>query len=85
MLKHENDILPFNPGQTIAIAGAAADSIGYVSAHGTATPHGDIAESQATAEVLCRMLPMLTARGLTRFGDVIEATRKHGRLLEDLN
>ncbi len=29
LLKHENDILPFNPGQTIAIAGAAADSIGY--------------------------------------------------------
>ncbi len=33
-------------------AGIHIDEIGYVSAHGTATEHGDIAESQATAEVL---------------------------------
>ena len=31
------------------------------------------------------MLPMLQARGMTTFGDVLEETRKHGRLLEDLN
>lgn len=29
LLKHENNILPFNPGQTIAIAGQAGDDIGY--------------------------------------------------------
>ncbi len=29
-----------------------ADSIGYISAHGTSTDRGDIAESQATAQVL---------------------------------
>jgi DNA polymerase-3 subunit epsilon len=31
------------------------------------------------------MLPMLEARGLATFGQVIEETRRHGRLLEDLN
>lgn len=35
-------------------AGVTADSIDYVNAHGTATDHGDIAESQATARVLGR-------------------------------
>lgn len=33
-------------------AGIDADDVGYVSAHGTATVHGDIAESQATFEVM---------------------------------
>lgn len=47
--------------------------------------HTALGDAQATAEVLCRMLPMLQARGMTTFGDVIAETRKHGRLLEDLN
>lgn len=47
--------------------------------------HTALGDAQATAEVLCRMLPMLRARGITRFGEVIAETRKHGRLLEDLN
>ncbi|MCB1310969.1 MAG: 3'-5' exonuclease [Sedimentitalea sp.] len=47
--------------------------------------HTALGDARATAEVLCRMLPMLEARGLRRFGDVIAETRKHGRLLEDLN
>ena len=42
-------------------------------------------DARATAEVLVRMLPMLKARGLTTFGEVIAETRRHGRLLEDLN
>lgn len=29
LLKHENDILPFRPGQKIALAGQAGDDIGY--------------------------------------------------------
>ncbi|MFC3095370.1 beta-ketoacyl-ACP synthase [Alteromonas sediminis] len=33
-------------------AGVTPDDIGYISAHGTATSHGDIAESQATFEVM---------------------------------
>lgn len=33
-------------------AGVSAQDIGFVCAHGTATDHGDIAESRATAEVL---------------------------------
>ena len=38
--------------ESLKDAGISADEIGYVSAHGTATTHGDIAESQATYEVL---------------------------------
>ncbi|MCG2594673.1 beta-ketoacyl-ACP synthase [Ramlibacter sp. XY19] len=33
-------------------AGVPASEIGYVNAHGTATDHGDVAESKATLEVL---------------------------------
>ena len=47
--------------------------------------HTALGDARATAEVLCHMLPMLEARGLTTFGAVIAETRKHGRLLEDLN
>lgn len=47
--------------------------------------HTALGDARATAEVLVRMLPMLQARGLTTFGAVIEETRRHGRLLEDLN
>lgn len=37
---------------SLADAGLSADAIGYVSAHGTATDRGDIAESHATHNVL---------------------------------
>ncbi len=47
--------------------------------------HTALGDARATAEVLVKMLPMLEARGLTSFGQVIEETRRHGRLLEDLN
>jgi DNA polymerase-3 subunit epsilon len=47
--------------------------------------HTALGDAQATAEVLCKMLPMLSAGGLQTFGDVIAETRKYGRLLEDLN
>ncbi len=47
--------------------------------------HTALADAYATAQTLCKMLPMLQARGMNRFGDVITETRKHGRLLEDLN
>lgn len=47
--------------------------------------HTAFGDAQATAEVLIFMLPMLQARGLDTFGAVIAETRRHGRLLEDLN
>lgn len=39
-------------------AGLQPSDIGYVSAHGTATDRGDLAESQATAEVLGSRVPI---------------------------
>ncbi len=39
-------------------AGVAAPDIGYVSAHGTATDRGDIAESHATARMLGDAMPI---------------------------
>lgn len=47
--------------------------------------HTALGDAQATAEVLCKLLPMLESRGFKTFGDVIAQTKKHGRLLEDLN
>ena len=38
-------------------AGIASDAIGYVSAHGTATDTGDIAESEATRNIFGRAVP----------------------------
>jgi len=43
---------------SLADAGLSADAIGYVSAHGTATDIGDIAESQATLSVLGEKTPI---------------------------
>ncbi|MGR3712345.1 MAG: exonuclease domain-containing protein [Shimia sp.] len=47
--------------------------------------HTALGDAQATAEVLCRMLPMLKSRGFGTLQEVIKQTRKHGRLLGDLN
>lgn len=47
--------------------------------------HTAMGDAEATAEAFCRMLPMLEARGLRTFGDVVAETRCHGRLLADLN
>lgn len=47
--------------------------------------HTALGDARATAEVLVRMLPMLEARGFDTFGKVIAQTKRHGRLLEDLN
>lgn len=47
--------------------------------------HTALGDAQATAEALCKMLPILSSRGYRTFGEVIEQTRKHGRLLKDLN
>jgi 3-oxoacyl-[acyl-carrier-protein] synthase II len=39
-------------------AGLAPEAIGYINAHGTATQHGDVAETQATAEVFGKRAPI---------------------------
>ncbi|MEH6579267.1 MAG: beta-ketoacyl-ACP synthase [Amphritea sp.] len=41
------------------------DAIGYISAHGTATDRGDIAESQATAEVFGNSTPISSFKSFT--------------------
>lgn len=44
--------------KALANAGLDAAAIGYVSAHGTATDRGDVAESHATANVLGNAMPI---------------------------
>jgi DNA polymerase-3 subunit epsilon len=47
--------------------------------------HTAIGDSRATAEAFLKLLPMLAARGLVTFGDVLTEMRRHGRLLKDAN
>lgn len=47
--------------------------------------HTALGDARVTAEVLTRFIPLLEAKGLTTFGQVLEETAKHGRLLKDLN
>ena len=46
----------------IADAGISKDDIAYVNAHGTATPHGDISESQAVYKVFNRPIPISSTK-----------------------
>ena len=46
-------------------AGLSADAIGYISAHGTATDRGDIAESQATERVFGNKTPISSLKSFT--------------------
>ncbi|MRS16372.1 beta-ketoacyl-ACP synthase [Enterobacteriaceae bacterium RIT691] len=52
-------------------AGIAASEIGYISAHGTATERGDIAESQATAAVFGHRTPISSLKSY--FGHTLGA------------
>ncbi|WP_300062650.1 PolC-type DNA polymerase III [uncultured Roseobacter sp.] len=47
--------------------------------------HTALGDARATAQALVRLLPLLEAKGVRTFGDVVEATKKHGRLLQDMN
>ena len=47
--------------------------------------HTAIGDTVATADAFLKLLPMLRARGLQTFGDVLAEVRRHGRLLKDLN
>lgn len=46
----------------LADAGISAEKIGYVNAHGTATQHGDVAESAATHAVFGARMPISTLK-----------------------
>jgi 3-oxoacyl-[acyl-carrier-protein] synthase II len=46
-------------------AGLAPEAIGYVSAHGTATDRGDVAETQATFEVFGEGMPISALKSYT--------------------
>ncbi|SFE73891.1 3'-5' exonuclease [Roseivivax sediminis] len=62
---------------------ALAERLGIdVPAAGRHTAMGDAA---VTAQVFLRMRAMLEGRGVTTFGALLAETRRHGRLLEDLN
>jgi 3-oxoacyl-[acyl-carrier-protein] synthase II len=52
-------------------AGLSADAVQYVNAHGTATEHGDIAESQATFRVFGQKAPVSSLKG--HFGHTLGA------------
>ena len=47
--------------------------------------HTAIGDTVATADAFLKLMPMLQARGLRTFGDVLGEVRRHGRLLKDLN
>ncbi|NBB96735.1 MAG: DNA polymerase III subunit epsilon [Alphaproteobacteria bacterium] len=47
--------------------------------------HTAIGDTVATADAFLKLLPMLQAKGLDTFGDVLAEVRRHGRLLKDLN
>jgi 3-oxoacyl-[acyl-carrier-protein] synthase II len=42
----------------LSSAGLSPDAIGYVNGHGTATQHGDVAETNATRDVFGRKVPL---------------------------
>lgn len=46
------------------------------------TARGD---ALATADILARLIPMLESRGIETFEDLIAETRKHSRLIKDMN
>ena len=47
--------------------------------------HTALGDAEATAAALCTMIPMLQGRGFTTLREVLQETRRYGRLLQDLN
>ena len=47
--------------------------------------HTALGDAKATAEALVKLLPLLEAKGHKTFDQLIQETRKHSRLLQDLN
>lgn len=57
--------------EALAVAGVPADAIDFISGHGTATELGDIAETNATADVYGANIPFQTLKG--HFGHTLGA------------
>ena len=47
--------------------------------------HTAMGDTLATTEAFLKLLPMLRAKGMETFGDVVAEVRRHSRLLRDLN
>ena len=47
--------------------------------------HTALGDARATAEALVRLLPLLEGKGIRTFGQLVQETGRHGRLLKDLN
>ena len=47
--------------------------------------HTALGDAKATAEALVKLLPLLHGKNIKTFGQLIEQTRQHSRLLRDLN
>lgn len=62
---------------------ALCDRLGITIAPGSR--HTALGDARATADALCRMLPMLAGRGIETFGDYLAEARRHGRLIADMN
>jgi 3-oxoacyl-[acyl-carrier-protein] synthase II len=60
--KPEEDTMRVVMELALRDAGLASEAIGYVNGHGTATEHGDIAESRATSAVFGSRMPMSTQK-----------------------
>jgi 3-oxoacyl-[acyl-carrier-protein] synthase II len=58
----EEDTMRVVMEQALRDAGLAPQAIGYVNGHGTATEHGDIAETRATAAVFGSRIPLSTQK-----------------------
>ncbi len=50
-----------------------------------AARHTAMGDTVATADAFLKLLPMLRAKGMATFGDVVAEAKRHGRLLKDLN
>jgi DNA polymerase-3 subunit epsilon len=47
--------------------------------------HTALGDARATAEALVKLLPLLEGKGIRTFGQLVQETGRHGRLLKDLN
>lgn len=47
--------------------------------------HTALGDTRATAEAVVKLLPLVQGKGIETFGDLIRETRRHSRLLADMN